>query len=116
MMPLAGCGLAAPRDSETRSSKVQVTVDLRDAKSARRIIRAIATESHLLILRVLAQGPLTCKEVHVVGPYRAHDYDESTYKALERLTVLGIVRKEYDQKRKRLCYSIHDAGPVQFLQ
>lgn len=98
-----------------RVRRVDVSLELGEFDKAIQIARALGNQADLRLLILLGSGPLTCREAHAAGPYRARNYTESTYKALERMRRLGILVRNYDEDRRRWIYSVRPDGPVRVV-
>ena len=72
------------------------------------LFSTLSSETRLQILKILASGPKSIKEVkkalNAAGV--GIKYRESVYKALEKLVSTGLVKKFYDIHDKKIKYSL----------
>jgi len=69
--------------------------------------KILGNPKHLQIFLFLENKPQTLDEIHEkLQKKRIYLYRESTYKAIEKMVDVGLIKKEYDQKKKRFFYKI----------
>jgi predicted transcriptional regulator len=69
--------------------------------------KALGNPKHLQILLILENRPQTLDEIHEkLQKKRIFLHRESTYKAIEKMVDVELIKKEYDQKKKKFFYSI----------
>lgn len=63
--------------------------------------------AHLKILLILEAGSMTMDAVHAkLKEHGIYKHRENTYKALEKLVELKILKKEYREEQRRFFYSL----------
>ena len=67
--------------------------------------KVLGNPKHLQILLILENKPQTLDEIHE-KLQKKHTYlhRESTYKAIEKMVDTELIKKEYDQKKKKFFY------------
>lgn len=70
-------------------------------------LEALSSTGALRILMLLKEKPMTLKEIdEVIHKEGIYKHRESSYKAVERMVKADLAKKEYDQARKKIIYSI----------
>jgi len=73
------------------------------------VFKTLSTLSHRIILKELASGPKTVMDLFA-SLKREKNLDiknrESVYKALEKLRKAKLVKKYYDENRKKMFYKL----------
>lgn len=77
---------------------------LREKERIIQVAKALANPARLRILEALSKGPLSGADIH--RTMASSIYYDSTYRHLELLVDSGLALKHYDQKKKRLMYSL----------
>jgi len=61
------------------------------------------------ILQLLSEKPMTAVEISIALGNKAPKYRQSINRSLEILRECQLVKKEYDEEKKSLCYSLKHA-------
>jgi len=86
--------------------KLRFDINKSNIKEIAEKLKGIGTPGCLRILMLLKNNSLSLNEVdEVLYKENIYKHRESAYKALEKLVNLKIVKKEYDQERKKIIYS-----------
>ena len=85
--------------------KQELTEDV--IKTIAKKCRLLGNPKHLQILLILENKTQTLDEIHE-KLQKKHTYlhRESTYKAIEKMVDGELIKKEYDQKKKKFFYKI----------
>jgi len=69
--------------------------------------KILGNQKHLQILLILENKPQTLDEIHnKIQKKPIYLHRESTYKVLEKMVEVGLIKKEYDQTQKKFFYKI----------
>lgn len=88
---------------------MQLKQDLTDdtLKEVAKKCKLLGNPKHLQILLMLENGPQTLDEIHEkLLKKHTYLYRESTYKVIEKMVDSELIKKEYDQKKKKFFYCI----------
>ena len=85
--------------------KQELTED--SLKEVAKKCKLLENPKHLQVLLVLENRPQTLDEIHEkLQKKHIYLYRESTYKVIEKMVDSELIKKEYDQKKKKFFYSI----------
>lgn len=84
-----------------------IEVDESNISEVSKKLELLSNSLHLHILLVLTENKKSSKELYLIlKEKKLIKYLGSTYKALEKLKDLKIIKKEYDDKKKNFVYFI----------
>ena len=88
-----------------RSVRVIEEVNTDNIREKAKRFRALSNPLHLKMMILLdKEGAKTSSEVH--AKLKGYVHRENSYQALEKLREAGVLKKAYDQKKKKFYYSI----------
>ena len=69
--------------------------------------KLLGNPKHLQVLLALENRPQTLDEIHEkLQKKQIYVYRESTYKVIEKMVDSELIKKEYDQKKKKFFYKL----------
>ena len=85
---------------------IKIDINASNYKEISQKIEILKNHRHLKILLLLENKEMTSKEVHeILEQERIYVHRENTYQALEKLTEIKIIKKEYKANKKKIFYS-----------
>jgi len=85
--------------------KQELTED--SLKEVAKQCKALGNPKHLQILLILESRPHTLDEIHEkLQKKHIYLHRESTYKAIEKMVDGELIKKEYNQKKKKFFYRV----------
>lgn len=74
-----------------------------------KVVFALKNNLRRRILKILSKKPMTVKEINLALGEKAPKYRQSINRSLEILRECKLVKKQYDEDKKVLYYSINHA-------
>ncbi len=82
-------------------------IRLSDYEEMQRIAQLLSNEHRIHVLSLLAEAPRTTAEMHDFLRTRVRSRD-TVWRYLESLRRAGLVRRRYDEERRRWVYSLRE--------